>query len=206
LVQRHTTGGPILRSYSCGVRQLLGHRLGTLVDHMSRESPAIEVDRSLSGRRVVAVLERLAATPRLTKTPLVDHGPEFTAKALEAWAHRHSVQLAFSRPGTPTDHPVIEASNARFWEEGSHPHGLGSLEEARPTIEDWRVEYHTERPHTALGHQVPAGYNAGCLQTQATQAASDSPDRWIKRWVRTTPWINHIVTPFSNTTALPSHG
>jgi hypothetical protein len=83
LVLRHTTGGPILRSYLCGVRQLLGHRLGTLVDHMSRESPAIEVDRSLSGRRVVAVLERLAAAPELPKPPLVDHGPEFTAKAAD---------------------------------------------------------------------------------------------------------------------------
>ncbi len=42
-------------------------RLLTLVDNMSRESPAIEVDRSLTGARVVAVLERLAAQRGLPK-------------------------------------------------------------------------------------------------------------------------------------------
>jgi putative transposase len=140
---------------------------------MSRESPAIEVDRSLSGQRVVAVLERLASTHRRPKTLFVDNGPEFTSKALDAWAHRHGVQLAFSRPGTPTDHPFIEAFNARFREECLNQHWFGSIEEARTTVEAWRVEYNTERPHTALGHQVPAGYKARWLQAQETRTASD---------------------------------
>jgi putative transposase len=140
---------------------------------MSRESPAIEVDRSLSGQRVVAVLERLASTHGLPKTLFVDNGPEFTSKALDAWAHRHGVQLAFSRPGTPTDNPFIEAFNARFREECLNQHWFGSIEEARTTVEAWRVEYHTERPHTALGHQVPAGYKARWLQAQETRTARD---------------------------------
>ena len=42
-------------------------RILTLVDNMSRESPAIEVDRSLTGQRVVAVLERLAVQRGLPK-------------------------------------------------------------------------------------------------------------------------------------------
>jgi putative transposase len=58
---------------------------------MSRESPAIEVDSSLGGQRVAAVLERLASTHGLPKTLFVDNGPEFTSKALDAWAHRHGV-------------------------------------------------------------------------------------------------------------------
>jgi len=140
---------------------------------MSRESPAIEVESSLSGRRGVAVLERLASTHGLPKMLFVDNGPEFTSKALDAWAHRHGVQLAFSRPGTPTDHPCIEAFNARFREKCLNQHWFGSLAEARTTIEAWRVEYTTERPHTALGPQVPAGYQARWLQTQETQTASD---------------------------------
>jgi putative transposase len=68
----------------------------TFVDNMSRESPAIEVDRSLSGQRVVAVLERLAATHGLPKRLFVDNGPEFTSKTLDAWAHN-----PLSRPSTP---------------------------------------------------------------------------------------------------------
>jgi putative transposase len=102
---------------------------------MSRESPAIEVDRSLSGQCVVAVLERLAATHGRPKTIFVDKGPEFTPKALDAWAHRHGVQLAFRRPGTSTDHPFIEAFNARLREECLNQHRFVSMEEAWTTIE-----------------------------------------------------------------------
>jgi putative transposase len=102
---------------------------------MSRESPASKVDRSLSGQRVAAVLERLASTHGLPQTLFVDHGPEFTSKALDAWAHCHGVQLAFSRPGTPTNSLFIEAFNARFREECLHQHWLVSIEEARTTIE-----------------------------------------------------------------------
>jgi putative transposase len=54
-------------------------RLLTTVDNMSRESPAIEVDRSLTGQRVVAVLERLAAQRRLPQILQVDNGPEYTS-------------------------------------------------------------------------------------------------------------------------------
>jgi transposase InsO family protein len=84
---------------------------------MTRERSAREVDGSLSGQRVVMVLERLACTHGLPKVLWVDNGPEFTSKALDAWAHRRGVRLAFSRPGTPTDNPFLEAFNARFREE-----------------------------------------------------------------------------------------
>ncbi len=64
----------------------------TLVDNFSRVSPAIEVDRSLTGRRVVAVLERLKVTQGLPKRIAVDNGPEFISKVLDAWAHHNGVQ------------------------------------------------------------------------------------------------------------------
>ena len=73
-------------------------RLLTLVDNMSRESPAIEVDRSLTGQRVVAVLERLAAQRGLPQILQVDNGPEFTSQALDAWAHRARRQTGVQSP------------------------------------------------------------------------------------------------------------
>jgi putative transposase len=145
----------------------------TLVDHMTRESLAIAVDVSLSGQRVVAVLERLAGTHGVPNILFVDNGPEFTSKAVDAWAHRHGVKLAFSRPGTPTDNPFIEAFNARFREECLNLHWFASVGEAGTTIEAWRVEYNTERPHTALHNQAPAVYKANWIQIQEVQAASD---------------------------------
>ena len=160
---------------------------------MTRESPAIEVDPSLSGQRVVAVLERLAATHGLPKTLCVDHGPECTSKALDAWAHCHGVKLAFSRPGTPTEHPLIEAFNARCREECLNQHWFVAVEEARTTIEAWRVEDHTERPHTALQHQAPAVYKTTWRQNQEVQTISDSPSGWTRKWVRTnSPRASHF--------------
>lgn len=55
----------------------------TIVDDYSRECPAIEVDTSLGGRRVVGVLERLSETRGLPDTIIIDNGPEFTGKALD---------------------------------------------------------------------------------------------------------------------------
>jgi putative transposase len=118
---------------------------------MSRESPALAVDRSLGGQRVAAGLERLASTQGRPKTRFVDHGAECTSKALDAWAHRRGVPWACSRPGIPTDTPCIEAFNARFREESLHQHWCMSMEEARMTMDAWRVEYNAYLPHSALG-------------------------------------------------------
>jgi putative transposase len=103
-------------------------RAFTLVDNMNRESPVIEVNRPLSGQQVAAVLEPLASTHGLPKPLCVDNGLKCTSTALEAWAHRHGVLLALSRPGTPTDHPCIEAL-VLVREECLHQLGLVSMEE-----------------------------------------------------------------------------
>ena len=144
-------------------------RLLTVVDNMSRESLAIEVDRSLTGARVVAVLECLAAQRGLPKVLQVDNGAEFTSQALDTWAHRHGVKLAFSRPGTPTDNPFIEAFNGRIRQECLDQQWFYSLEEARNCLEEWRRDYHTIRPHTALGNQTPAADAAAWREQQTNR-------------------------------------
>jgi putative transposase len=141
-------------------------RACTLVDTMTRESPAIEVATSLSGTRVVAVLERLEQTHGLPQVRQVDNGPEFSSRALDEWAHRRGIKLKFSRLGTPTDNPYIEACNGRFRGDCLNQHWFLSLEDARQIIEAWRVDYNEERPHTALGNQTPAAYKAACLSNQ----------------------------------------
>jgi putative transposase len=144
-------------------------RVLTLVDTRSRESPAIEVDRSLTGERVVTVLERVGARCGLPRVLQVDNGPEFTSRALDAWAHRHGVKLAFSRPGTPTDNPFIEAFNGRLRAECLDQQWFVSLDEARPCLEEWRRDYNTQRPHSALGNQTPAAFIAAWRQQQTSE-------------------------------------
>jgi putative transposase len=141
-------------------------RLLTIVDTMTRESPAIEVDRSLTGQRVVAVLEHLATQRGLPQIIQVDNGPEFTSQALDAWAHRRGIKLAFSRPGTPTDNPFIEAFNGRVRQECLDQQWFYSLEEARQCLEEWRRDDNTIRPHTALDNQTPAAFAAAWHEQQ----------------------------------------
>jgi putative transposase len=133
-------------------------RILTIVDNVSRVSPAIEAGASLTGERVVRLLEEVRATVGLPQRIAVDNGPEFISKALDAWAYRNGVQLEFSRPGKPTDNAFAESFNGHFRAECLDCHWFASLEEARQTIEAWRIEYNTERPHRALGQKTPAAW------------------------------------------------
>lgn len=135
-------------------------RIFTVVDNVTKVSPAIVADFSLRGERVVAVLDRLKATIGLPKRLAVDNGPEFISKALDAWAYRNGVTLEFSRPGKPTDNAYVESFNGHFRQECLDQHWFASLEEARQIIEAWRIEYNTERPHQALKYGTPTAFAA----------------------------------------------
>lgn len=135
-------------------------RILTLVDNMSRVSPAIEADFSLTGERVVVVLDDLKASCGLPEVISVDNGPEVISRALDAWAHHNGVKLEFSRPGRPTDNAFIESFNGHFRAECLNQHWFTDLAEARQVIEAFRVEYNRERPHSALGNRTPAEFLA----------------------------------------------
>jgi putative transposase len=135
-------------------------RVLTIVDNVSRVSPAIEVGVSLTGDRVVRILDGLRATAGTPQRIAIDNGPEFVSKALDAWAYRNGVQLEFSRPGKPTDHAFAASCNGRFRNECRNQHWFTSLEEVRQTVEAWRIADNTQRPHRALGQQTPAAWEA----------------------------------------------
>lgn len=133
-------------------------RLLTVVDHYTRESPVIEVDLSLPGGRVAQVLDRVAKRRGLPRSIRLDNGPEFTGRALDEWAHLRGVKLEFIRPGKPVENAFIESFNGRLREECLNQHWFLDLEDARRTIEAWRIRYNTNRPHSGLGGQTPAEF------------------------------------------------
>jgi putative transposase len=107
--------------------------------------------------RVKAVLDRLADIRGLPASITGDHGPEFDGKVLDQWSHQTGVQLSFIRPGKPNENAYIESFNGKFRDECLNEHWFISLAHARSVIEAWRIEYHTERPHSSLGDRNPAG-------------------------------------------------
>lgn len=127
----------------------------TIVDDFSRESPAIEVDTSLSGLRVTRVLDQLAQTRGLPEVITVDNGPEFAGKVLDEWAYRNGVKLHFIRPGKPVENCYIESFNGKFRDECLNENWFSSLQEARNIIEAWRRDYNQYRPHSSLGDLTP---------------------------------------------------
>lgn len=130
-------------------------RILTLVDTYSRECPAIEVDTSLPGPRVVQVLERLVAARGRPEAIRVDNGPECIGNALDAWAYQQGITLDPIRPGKPRENAYIESFNGRVRDECLNAHWFATLQEAREIIEAWRIDDNRCRPHSALGNLAP---------------------------------------------------
>ena len=143
-------------------------RVLTMVDEYSRESPAIVADTSLTGAKVVEVLERLADGRGLPQVITVDNGPEFAGTALDAWAYRRGIQLHFIEPGKPTQNGYVESFNGHFRDECLNEHWFTTLDEARGLIEAWRQDYNTVRPHSSLGDLTPAEFVRRAHQSPPT--------------------------------------
>jgi len=137
-----------------------GRRFRTLniVDDLTRECPAIEVDTSLPGARVVRVLGKLAILRGLPDTIVIDNGSEFTGRTLDAWANKHGVKLHFIDPGKPVQNAYIESFNGKFRDECLDLHWFTDLADAKEKIESWRVEYNQVRPHSSLGNTTPEAF------------------------------------------------
>jgi len=138
-----------------------GRRFRTLnvLDTVTRECLAIEVDTSLPGRRVVQLLDQLVAWHGTPKRITLDNGPEFTGQQLDAWAYGHGVTLDFIDPGPstkPMQNGYLESFNGKFRDECLNLHWFRSLADAREIIEEWRESYNKERPHSALEGKTPA--------------------------------------------------
>lgn len=133
-------------------------RVLTVIDQWSRESVLLEANASLTGQSVVDALESVSARRPLPKAITVDHGTEFTSKALDEWAYRRGVQLDFIRPGKPVENAFIESFNGRLRDECLNVYDFASLDHAQRLIEAWRQDYNQFRPHGALGQLTPSEY------------------------------------------------
>jgi len=131
-----------------------------IVDDYSRECPAIEVDTSLGGARVVSLLDRLAETRGLPEIITMDNGPEFASRALDEWAYRRGIKLDFIRPGKPVENAFAESFIGRLRDECLNDNWFVSLKHAREVIESWRKDYNMVRPHSSLGGLPPEEFLA----------------------------------------------
>jgi putative transposase len=133
-------------------------RILTIVDDFTRESLAIEASQRFQGKDVADVLDRIVRERGKPKAIRLDNGPEFTSKALDQWAYWNKVELAFSRPGKPTDNAFIESFNGKLRTECLNENWFLSLHDARNRLKAWQRDYNESRPHSALGNLAPSEY------------------------------------------------
>jgi putative transposase len=154
-------------------------RTANLKDDCTRECPAILVDFSLPGQRVVTMLEDAARERGYPDMLVVDNGPELRGRDLDRWAYENGVKLFFIDPGKPMQNGSIESFNGRFREECLDQSWFTSLAEARRVIEAWRLDYNLHRPHTSLRMRTPAAFAATRpfvrLQRPPSSPANSSP-------------------------------
>jgi len=139
-------------------RHGLNIRVLTVIDEVTRECLALEVDSSITGRKVAAVLNRIAIFRGMPQEILTDNGSEFTSNVMNAWAYDHKVEHIFIDPGKPMQNGYIESFNGKFRAECLDQHWFRNLSEAKEIIEDWRLEYNHIRPHMSLDNLTPVEY------------------------------------------------
>lgn len=148
-----------------------GRQLKTMpvLDEYTRKCYAIEVDTSLSGARVVDALNRIALTQGLPEIIIIDNGPEFIGRALDEWAYERGIYLHFITRGKPVENAYVESFNDKFRQECLNEHWFLNLEYVRQVIEEWRIDYNCQRPHSSLKDLTPDEYAAQEMKKIAAQ-------------------------------------
>jgi putative transposase len=159
-----------------------GLRILTVVDSFTRECPAIEVNTGLSGQRVTRVLEQVIAERGRPQTLRCDNGPEFTSRHFIGWCEEQRIALLHIQPGRPMQNGYVESFNGRLRDECLNANWFRNLHDAQQKIEQWRLEYNTERPHSSLGYRTPEEYAKTCSELTSGMVATP-PDRPSALWV-----------------------
>jgi len=87
-----------------------------------------------------------------------DNGPEFIATAVREWLATSGVKRLYIEPGSPWENAYLESFNGNLEGELLGGEIFHTLLEARVLIEEYRVSYNHERPHSSLRYRTPAEF------------------------------------------------
>jgi putative transposase len=132
-------------------------RMLTLIDEHTRECLAVHVDWSIRAVDVITIVEAAMVRYGVPTHLRSDNGPEFIAYASQDGLQAKSVKTIYITPGAPWENAYIESFHDKLRDECLNREIFGSLWEARVVIEQWRLYYNAERPHSSLGYQTPDG-------------------------------------------------
>ena len=125
------------------------------MDDCSREALAIEVDTSLSGKRIIRTLEQIIENRGAPKAVRTDNGPEFTSKGFELWCKEKRITIQYIQPGKSMQNGYIERFNRLYREAVFDAYMFFDLDQVRQLTDEWIEEYNCRRPHEALNNLTP---------------------------------------------------
>ncbi len=135
-------------------------RVLVVVDDFTRECLTLVVDTSLSGMRVARELDAIVQARGRPLMIVSDNGTELTSRAILQWQEDNRVEWHYIAPGKPTQNGFVESLNGRFRDECLNEHLFRGMAAARRIIEEWRIDYNTNRPHTSLNGLTPTEFAA----------------------------------------------
>ena len=135
-------------------------RILCVTDEFTRESLALEVNRSFTSEQVCRVLESLFVSRGKPGALRMDNGPEFVALALKGLCQRHRVSAAYIEPAKPWQNGFAESFVSRLRDEFLDGEVLLSVLDARTRLGIWRRYYNEERLHSRIGYLTPRQFAA----------------------------------------------
>ena len=169
-------------------------RLLTLLDEVTRECLAIRFERRIGSPEVIETLSDVMVWQGVPEHIRSDNGPEFLARDLRQWLGKVGTGTLSIEPGSPWDNGYCESFNGKLRDECLNGEIFYSLKEAQIVIEQWREEYNTRRPHSALNYRPPAP--EGCTPFfppnrfhSLRLSCKLSPNKWYKKSV----WSASII-------------
>jgi putative transposase len=133
-------------------------RVLTLINEHARECLAAHVAwsiRAVDGITVVEAAMRGTGCPSTCASTMGRNSSPMQSRIV---LRAKNVNMIYITPGSPWENPYIESFHDKLRDECLNREIFGSLWEARVVIEQWRLEYNTERPHSSVRYQTPAEF------------------------------------------------
>lgn len=128
----------------------------SVIDEYTRECLMLKVARNFKAAEVVDALNEVFLVRGAPEHIRSDNGAEFAAKEVKEWLDVLEIKPLFIEPGSPWENGYVESFHGRLRDELLKRELFTTLLEARVLIENWRREYNTVRPHSALNYRPPA--------------------------------------------------
>jgi putative transposase len=97
--------------------------------------------------------------------------PTSSTSSPRDWCRSSGTETSYFEPGSPWENPFVESYNVRMRDELLALTEFCTLTEAHVLIEDWRIGYNKERPHSSLDYLTPLEFHRGWIEQHHPEPA-----------------------------------